>query len=70
MGDNLTNRRDPSGVVSGLVGASGNLGGIIFAVIFRHNGKAYHTSLWVIGAISVAVNIAVAWIRPVPKGGA
>lgn len=55
------------GVVSGLVGASGNLGGIIFAIIFRYNGKAYHTSLWIIGAISVALNLAVVWIRPMPK---
>lgn len=50
-----------------MVGATGNLGGVIFAVIFRHYGKEYHTALWIIGAVSVAINVAVAWIPPVPK---
>jgi NNP family nitrate/nitrite transporter-like MFS transporter len=55
------------GVLSGLVGATGNLGGVIFAVIFRHFGKAYHTSLWILGVISIVINLATAWIPPVPK---
>ncbi|CAI4215521.1 unnamed protein product [Parascedosporium putredinis] len=49
-----------NGVLSGMVGATGNLGGVIFAVIFRHYGKEYHTALWIIGAVSVAINVAVA----------
>lgn len=54
--------------MSGLVGASGNLGGIIFAIVFRYNGTAYAKSFWIMGAISVGVNLAVGWIRPIPKG--
>ncbi|KAI9708435.1 MAG: hypothetical protein M1820_003895 [Bogoriella megaspora] len=57
-----------NGVVSGFTGASGNLGGIIFAIIFRYNGKDYGKSFWIIGLISMCINLAVSWIRPVPKG--
>ena len=56
-----------NGIVSGIVGAFGNLGGIIFAIIFRYHGSDYGRSLWIIGAISLAANLAVSWIRPVPK---
>lgn len=45
----------------------GNLGGIIFAIIFRYNGSHYGQSLWIIGVICIAGNMAVSWIRPVPK---
>ncbi|KAG9236037.1 putative nitrate transporter [Amylocarpus encephaloides] len=57
-----------NGILSGIVGATGNLGGIIFAVIFRYNGKHYSRVIWIIGAISIGVNLAVSWIRPVPRG--
>jgi MFS transporter, NNP family, nitrate/nitrite transporter len=57
-----------NGIVSGVVGATGNLGGIIFAIIFRYNGAHYARVIWIIGAISIGVNVAVSWIRPVPKG--
>lgn len=55
------------GIVSGLVGGLGNLGGIIFAIIFRYNGSQYGRSMWIIGVISIAANLAVGWIRPVSK---
>lgn len=55
------------GIVSGIVGGFGNLGGIVFAIIFRYNGSSYGRSMWIIGVISVAANFAVSWIRPVPK---
>jgi len=61
-----------NGIVSGVTGAAGNLGGIIFAIIFRFDvtGKVAHygKSMWVIGVITMALNLAVCWIRPVPKG--
>ncbi|KAK5999165.1 Nitrate transporter [Cladobotryum mycophilum] len=57
-----------NGILSGFVGGTGNLGGIICAIIFRYNKKSYHTSLWIIGAMSIGINLAVAWIRPIPKG--
>lgn len=56
-----------NGIVSGLVGGFGNLGGIVFAIIFRYNGSDYGRSLWLIGVISLAANLAVSWIRPVPR---
>lgn len=56
------------GIVSGVTGASGNLGGIVFAVIFRVLGKDYSKTFWIIGIITIAVNLALSWIRPIPKG--
>ncbi|GAB7356986.1 hypothetical protein MBLNU459_g7821t1 [Dothideomycetes sp. NU459] len=60
-----------NGIVSGVVGASGNLGGIIFAIIFRYDvhGKTslYGKSIWIIGVITIAINLCICWIRPIPK---
>ena len=55
-----------NGIVSGLTGASGNLGGIVFALIFRFNGSNYHKSYWIMGIISMALSLSISWIR-VPK---
>ncbi|KAF2007934.1 MFS general substrate transporter [Amniculicola lignicola CBS 123094] len=57
-----------NGIVSGFTGAAGNFGGIIFAIIFRYNGKDYAKVFWIIGVITVALNLAVGWIKPIPKG--
>ncbi|KAG6003971.1 hypothetical protein E4U21_001551 [Claviceps maximensis] len=59
-----------NGILSGVTGGSGNLGGIVFAIIFRfmNHGNGYSTSLWIIGVIHVAVNLGVCWIAPLPKG--
>ncbi|OCK86193.1 nitrate transporter [Lepidopterella palustris CBS 459.81] len=57
-----------NGVVSGVTGASGNFGGIIFAIIFRYNGKNYGKVFWIIGIIHIAINLSVSWIKPIPKG--
>lgn len=59
-----------NGVLSGLTGAGGNMGGVIFAVIFRFmdHGSNYAKGFWVIGCIHVAVSLAVSWIPPLPKG--
>lgn len=56
-----------NGVVSGFTGAMGNLGGIVFAIIFRYNGKNYGKVFYIIGAIVIGINVAVSWIRPVAK---
>lgn len=56
-----------NGVVSGFTGACGNLGGVVFAIVFRY-GRSYGESIWIIGVMVVAINLAVCWIRPVPKG--
>lgn len=58
-----------NGVISGITGASGNFGGIIFAIIFRYIGAAhYGKTIWIIGVISIALNLCVCWIPPIPKG--
>lgn len=56
-----------NGVVSGFTGACGNFGGIIFAIIFKYVGD-YAKSIWIIGVIMIAINLAVCWIPPLPKG--
>ncbi|KAL2813709.1 major facilitator superfamily domain-containing protein [Aspergillus granulosus] len=56
-----------NGIVSGMVGGFGNLGGIIFAIIFRYSHHDYARGIWILGAISIGVHLAVAWIRPVPR---
>jgi NNP family nitrate/nitrite transporter-like MFS transporter len=57
-----------NGILSGLTGAAGNLGGVIFAIIFRYHGKNYARAIMVCGAIHIAMNLAVIWIKPIPKG--
>lgn len=59
-----------NGIVSGFTGGIGNLGGVIFAIIFRFmdNGKDYAKAFWVIGCIHVGINVLTSWIPPIPKG--
>ncbi|RDW74002.1 putative nitrate transport protein crnA [Coleophoma crateriformis] len=57
-----------NGIISGVTGATGNLGGIVFAIIFRYNGSDYARVFWIIGVITIAINIAVCWIKPIPTG--
>lgn len=55
-----------NGIVSGLTGAAGNVGGIVFSLVFRFEGTNYHKAYWIIGVISVILPLTVCWI-PVPK---
>ena len=59
-----------NGILSGLTGAGGNLGGVVFAIIFRFmdGGTNYAKAFWVIGIVHVALNLAVCWIPPIPRG--
>ncbi|EKG16909.1 Major facilitator superfamily [Macrophomina phaseolina MS6] len=57
-----------NGIVSGVTGAAGNLGGIIFAIIFRYHGTDYAKCFWIIGIMNIALNLGVSWIKPIPKG--
>ncbi|OIW35160.1 nitrite transporter [Coniochaeta ligniaria NRRL 30616] len=59
-----------NGILSGVTGAGGNLGGVVFAVIFRFmgGGTNYAKAFWVIGVVHIAMNLSVCWIRPLPKG--
>ncbi|KAI1390300.1 nitrate transporter [Hypoxylon trugodes] len=59
-----------NGIVSGTTGAGGNLGGVIFAIIFRFmgGGTDYAQAFWVIGIITIGLNLSLCWVRPIPKG--
>jgi MFS transporter, NNP family, nitrate/nitrite transporter len=59
-----------NGLVSGTAGAGGNLGGVVFAVVFRFMGAGidYARSLWVIGFITIALNLLLSWVPPLPRG--
>lgn len=57
-----------NGVISGLTGAAGNLGGIIFSIVFRYEKTEYGKSMWIIGVITICLNLVVSWIPPIPKG--
>ena len=59
-----------NGIVSGTTGAAGNLGGVVFSIIFRFmdNGTNYAKALWVIGIINIGLNLALCWVPPIPRG--
>ncbi|EAQ88436.1 hypothetical protein CHGG_05055 [Chaetomium globosum CBS 148.51] len=59
-----------NGILSGLTGAGGNLGGVIFSVVFRSmgDGTNYAKGFWVIGVIHVGLTLALSWIPPLPRG--
>jgi len=52
-----------NGIVSGLTGAAGNFGGIIFNLVFRFNGTDYHKAYWIMGVISLVLPLSVSWVR-------
>ena len=55
------------GLITGVAGAAGNLGGIVYLLITRYNGKDYAKVFWIVGVVNIASNLLVAWIRPVPN---
>ncbi|OTA55511.1 nitrate transporter [Hypoxylon sp. EC38] len=59
-----------NGVVSGTTGAGGNLGGVVFAIIFRfmNAGTDYAKAFWVIGIMTIGLNLCLCWVAPVPRG--
>lgn len=60
-----------NGIISGIVGATGNFGGIIYAILFRYNTDGtttnYAKCFWIIGVMMIGMHLSVAWIRPIPK---
>ncbi len=56
------------GIITGVTGAAGDLGGIIFLLIARYSGDDYGKVFWIVGVITIAGNVLVSWIRPIPKG--
>ena len=56
-----------TGIISGITGGVGNFGGIVFSIIFRYTAPNYGKSIWIIGIMTIVINLAVSWIRPIPK---
>ena len=56
------------GLVTGVAGAAGNLGGIVYLLISRYEGIDYAKVFWMVGIINIGLTLSVAWIRPIPKG--
>ncbi|CAN9236809.1 unnamed protein product [Alternaria alternata] len=57
-----------NGILSGIVGATGNFGGIIFAIIFRYHKTNYAQVFWIIGIMIIVLNCMFMWVKPIPKG--
>jgi len=57
-----------NGIVSGFTGAFGNLGGVVYAIVFRYNGTDYAKSFWIIGIMTILMNLPALFIKPFPKG--
>lgn len=57
------------GLITGVTGAAGNLGGIVFLLIARCSDESadYPQVFWIIGIIVIAANLLVSWIQPIPK---
>lgn len=59
--------KSASGLITGVTGAAGNLGGIVYLLIARYNDTGYARVFWVVGIINIVSSVLVAWIRPIPK---
>lgn len=55
-----------NGFMSGIVGGMGNLGGIIFALVFRFQPVPIGKAFWICGVIALGINLLITTIR-VPK---
>jgi len=45
--------------MSGLVGSFGNLGGIIFGLVFRFQTESHRRAFWIMRVISIALDVLV-----------
>ncbi|KAK7449734.1 hypothetical protein VKT23_013209 [Stygiomarasmius scandens] len=56
-----------NGSMSGLVGAFGNVGGVIFALIFRFQAHSTGKPFWISGIFAMGVNLLLTWISVPPR---
>ena len=64
----LQNADKAEGLITGVTGAAGDFGGIVFLLVHRYSGTDYARVFWIVGIITIAGNLLVSWIRPIPKG--
>ena len=57
-----------AGLITGIAGAAGNLGGLVYLLIARYTGTDYAKIFWIVGIINIAASLLISWIRPIPKG--
>ena len=56
------------GLITGVTGAAGDLGGIVFLLIYRYSGTDFDRVLLFVGIITIILHLLVSWIKPIPKG--
>lgn len=56
-----------AGIISGMAGAAGTLGGVVFTLVARYNGLDYAQTLKFIGIWTIVSNVVVSWIPPISK---
>lgn len=52
-----------NGFMTGIVGGMGNLGGVLFAIIFRFDPSPPGKAFWICGVITIGVNLLLCMIR-------
>jgi NNP family nitrate/nitrite transporter-like MFS transporter len=62
----MTGRADSNGLMSGLVGAMGNLGGIVCAIVFRFVAAPLGKAFWITGIIACVRLLHFSFLRAPP----
>lgn len=59
-----------NGILFGFIGVGGNLGGVVFVIIFcfMDGGSNYVKVFWIIGVCYIVLNLVVCWILLILKG--
>lgn len=57
-----------AGLITGVTGAAGDLGGILFLIVARFQGHDYGRTCWIVGILVLGLNLLTIWVRPIPKG--
>ena len=54
---------DNNGLMSGITGAAGNFGGLVFSLILRFKGSDIHGAFLIMGILSLSLSASAAWIK-------
>lgn len=64
----LSTADQSTGLITGMTGAAGDLGGIVFLLVYRYSGTDFGRLFWIVGVMAIVGNLLVSWIIPIPKG--